>query len=725
MFQTLRRKAAIVTLGGGLLAVGCARSPEAEMARHLARGDAYAAAAQYQEAIIEYRNVLRIDQANARALRQLGLAHYRLGELAQSYPYLRKARDLRPDDVEVRLDLGTIELGAGKSEDALQDVGAVLERDPMNLRGITLLAALASAPGEVNEAIARLEAARAAHGGRVEIELALGPLFLRKQDIPGAGRAFARAVELDPKSVEAHSALGNFFVGTGNMAQAEREFTAASDLAPIDSPVRMKLADFYVHQGRLAEARRILTDVMRQAPQYLPAWRRLAELALDERKYDESLKLARTVLDKNPSDVDAHVVMGRLRLAKRESAEAALEFREALRLDPHHARARFDLGQALLQAGNVQQAKVEFREAVASAPDLTEAVLALARINLQTGAVSSAIEDLERLVARDPRQLEAHALLGSAYLANREPARATEEFRRLKAMSPKDARGPYLVGVGLRAQGRSTEARAEFETALAMAPGYVEPLAQLVGMALADKRADAALAVATKQMGLAPRSGGVQRLVGIVQLARHDDAAAEAAFLKAIELEPTLLSAYMELGAMYRKSGRYGDALARVSDGLKASPGNVSLLMLLGVTSDAMGDVPRARKAYEDVLAVNPRFAPAANNLAWLLSEQGDDKGRALGLAETAREEAPDEPRVADTIGWILYKRGVYQRAVGLLRESAAKLPDDPLIQYHLGLAAAKVGDRDGARAALTAASSSLRSPRERDEARKMLATLK
>jgi Flp pilus assembly protein TadD len=725
MFRTFRRRAGIAVLGGGLLAVGCARSPEAEVARHLARGDSFAASAQYQEAVIEYRNVLRVDQANARALRQLGLAHYQLGEFAEAYPYLLKVRDFRPGDVEVRLDLGTMELGAGKTEEARRDVGEVLTREPMNLRGLTLLAALASTPDEVNEAITRLEAARTALGGRVEIELALGPLFLRKQDVPRAGRAFARAAELDPKSVEAHSALGNFFVGTRNIAHAEREFEAAADLAPIGSPVRMKLADFYIYQGKPAEAKRVLTEVTRPAPEYLPAWRRLAELALDERRYDESLKIARTILEKNPSDVDGHVVMGRLRLAKRESAEAAQEFREALRVDPRDGRARLDLGRALLQSGNVQQAMAEFRAAVASAPDLAEATIALARINLQMGAASSATEDLERLVARDPRQVEARALLGSAYLANREPAKATEEFRRLEAMSPKDPRGPYLVGVGLRAQGRAAEAKAEFETALAMAPNYVEPLAQLVGMELAKQRADVALGLAVKQAGLAPKSGGVQQLVGVVQLARHDDAAAEAAFLKAIELEPTLFSAYMELGAIYRKSGRYQDALARLSEGLQVSPRNASLLMLLGVTSEAMGDIPRARKAYDDLLAVNPRFAPAANNLAWLLSEQGDDKGRALALAETAREEAPDEPRVADTLGWILYTRGAYQRAVGLLRESAAKLPGDPVIQYHFGLAAAKVGDRDGARAALTAALNSLKTSREKDEAGRILANLR
>jgi tetratricopeptide (TPR) repeat protein len=61
---------------GLLVATDCPRSPEVKKARHLERGDKYAAQEQYPEAILEYRNVLRIDPANERAIRQLGLAHY-------------------------------------------------------------------------------------------------------------------------------------------------------------------------------------------------------------------------------------------------------------------------------------------------------------------------------------------------------------------------------------------------------------------------------------------------------------------------------------------------------------------------------------------------------------------------------------------------------------------------------------------------------------------------
>ena len=54
----------VLLLAGLVAAAGCARSPEAQKARHLERGDKYFAREQYQEAIIEYRNVLRIEPAD-------------------------------------------------------------------------------------------------------------------------------------------------------------------------------------------------------------------------------------------------------------------------------------------------------------------------------------------------------------------------------------------------------------------------------------------------------------------------------------------------------------------------------------------------------------------------------------------------------------------------------------------------------------------------------------
>src|SRR5215831_15724219 len=115
-----------ILLAVGLLVMaGCSRSPEAQKARYLERGDKYAARQQYRDAILEYRNVLRLDPANARATRQLGLLHYQLGELAQAFRFLLKAQELTPDDNEVRVKLGGIYLLGGKREQAREEAVSV------------------------------------------------------------------------------------------------------------------------------------------------------------------------------------------------------------------------------------------------------------------------------------------------------------------------------------------------------------------------------------------------------------------------------------------------------------------------------------------------------------------------------------------------------------------------------------------------------------------------
>ena len=74
---------------------------------------------------------------------------------------------------------------------------------------------------------------------------------------------------------------------------------------------------------------------------------------------------------------------------------------------------------------------------------------------------------------------------------------------------------------------------------------------------------------------------------------------------------------------------------------------------------------------------------------------------RAFVLAQGARDAAPEDPNIADTLGWILYKQGAYPRAEALLKEAAEKLPDNPEVLYHLGMAQEKLGRTEEAKATL------------------------
>ena len=81
--------------------------------------------------------------------------------------------------------------------------------------------------------------------------------------------------------------------------------------------------------------------------------------------------------------------------------------------------------------------------------------------------------------------------------------------------------------------------------------------------------------------------------------------------------------------------------------------------------------------------------------------EQGQNTDVALSLAQTARRGMPDDPGVADTLGWAYYKKGSYQLALGLLENAAKKAPKNPNIRYHLGLTYEQVHNLPAAKSEL------------------------
>ena len=282
--------------------------------------------------------------------------------------------------------------------------------------------------------------------------------------------------------------------------------------------------------------------------------------------------------------------------------------------------------------------------------------------------------------------------------------RPWRHFARFSDLAPRDARAHYLVGLALLAQTNVTEATRSFEAALSLSPSYVDPLAQLVRIDLASKRPDAAAARVQKQIAIAGDSAKLHELLGTVYLARGERARADAAFRKAIALSPRSADSFARLSDLDLAAGKYDLALAIAESSLKVDPKNMKARLTQGVAYEQKGDKKRAKDAYEAALAVNPRYSDAANNLAMLLVNEDSTSGRALELAEMAKAASPDDPRISDTLGWVLYKRGDYKRAVGLFAEAAAKMPDEPTVEYHLGIARLKAGDAAGARDALNRA---------------------
>ena len=212
---------------------------------------------------------------------------------------------------------------------------------------------------------------------------------------------------------------------------------------------------------------------------------------------------------------------------------------------------------------------------------------------------------------------------------------------------------------------------------------------------------------------------------GILLFSQKDYKQSEAEFKKALELSPDLAAPYFSLARLYQVTGETDKAISQYQTILDKQPKSIQAYMALGALYDTAGKEVEARTMYENALEVNPDFAPAANNLAWLLLQKNENPDKALELARRAKAQLPNDPNVADTLGLALIRKGLYSSAISELNQAAQELPDNPAILYHLGLAHWKIGDRYKAMAALNQALKMKRDFPEEREAEKLLQEIK
>ena len=83
-----------------------------------------------------------------------------------------------------------------------------------------------------------------------------------------------------------------------------------------------------------------------------------------------------------------------------------------------------------------------------------------------------------------------------------------------------------------------------------------------------------------------------------------------------------------------------------------------SALAMKGDAYYSKGDAKQAFKAYDQVLKIDPSYAPVLNNYAYYLSLTGKNLKKAYTMSKKTVEAEPDNATYLDTFGWILHLQG-------------------------------------------------------------------
>jgi tetratricopeptide (TPR) repeat protein len=456
-------------------------------------------------------------------------------------------------------------------------------------------------------------------------------------------------------------------------------------------------------------------------PTSLQAHRAAARAALALDRIAEAAEQYRIVLMTSPRGADAEFadleiefgqgdnLFGARQVADRlvaafpgSQAAARLQGFAALRADdPKAAVKSFAAALAVEAAGPAARANDPDAAPGAAAPAEAaadarrELLMAYWRARILSGDAQVPLAESLALVESDPSPTNVldHALL---LLAAQQNDAAVSELQTLASQPETAAVALRLLGLLDLQAGRLDKATQRFAELLATGK-FADDCFYYLGL-IAERLGDVPRAMRFYGQVQSGDNAVTALLRASNLLESHGEAPAAQELLDhLIEDEPARApEVFAARAKIYSDAGNAQRAIEVLDKGMLEYPDSVDIRYAVASTYEDQGQVKLALRELKDVLKSRPDDPAAMNAYGYTLADHNEDLKRARTLIERAYAEAPRNAAILDSLGWVLYRQGHPDEALGYLRSAYA---DDrgADIGAHLGEVLWQSGKRDEA----------------------------
>jgi tetratricopeptide (TPR) repeat protein len=692
----------------------------------MAQGKEFLQKKDYSRAILDFKNAAQAMPKDADVYYQLSLAYWGAGDVKMGIISVRKALELSPKHVQAQLWMAKIMSMASDPaivKDAQQRLEQMLTETPDNVNALQMLAFTELRLGAPANAIGHLGRAMTLMPNDVMIGLALANAKLVQNDATGAEEILRKLVQQSPKSADAAILLGGFLRLQSRWPEAEQEFQRALSLSPQNAQALMELANLQYRAGRKADAEQTYKRVSALSEKtFKPVH---AIFLFQEGRRDEGIRELENLFKEDPEDRQARtrLIVAYRTVNRAGDAEKMLD--QALKKNPKDADALLQRAEMLMASAKYDRAEVDLNRVRSLHPDSPQVHYIMAKLHQSRGETSIYRKEMLEALRLDATwlsvRLEAvQELLGSsnpkAAMGLLDEAPNTEkdlpefltirnwvllasgdldEMRRGIDKGLSSGRTPELLlqdGFWNLRRGKFVAARTVLEEALKIDPANIQALDALNQSYVAQKQTGMGLQKVQEYASRQPKSAPVQQFTGSLLLANGQRQKAREAFLLAKAADPSFVQTDLSIVQADIADGKMDEARRQLDSILSSNPSNQTARLWLGNVEIAQGNHKAALEHFRKVVEANPNNTQALNNYAYVLSEYGNEPTEALKYAQKAKELSPEDGTYDDTLGWVLYRKGLYPNAVSQLEQVTAK-GKNPVWMYHLAMAYAKAGD--------------------------------
>jgi protein O-mannosyl-transferase len=300
----------------------------------------------------------------------------------------------------------------------------------------------------------------------------LGNALFQKGQVDEALKQFQKALEINPKYVEARGNLAAALFQKGQVDDAVAQYKRTLEISPNYAPANYNLGLALFQEGQVGEAIAQYKRAVQINPYYPDAHNNLGNALLQKGQVDEALDQFKKALEINPNYVDAHNNLGNALLQKGQVDDAVGQYKKALEINPSYVNARYNLGSALFQKGQLDEAIAQFQKALEIKPDYVDAHYDLGNALFQKGQSDEAIDQFQKALNINPDYVDARSNLGVALFRKGQLNEAVAQFQKTVETNPNSFATHYNLGNALLQKGQLDEAITQLQEAVRLKPDF-------------------------------------------------------------------------------------------------------------------------------------------------------------------------------------------------------------------------------------------------------------
>jgi len=459
--------------------------------------------------------------------------------------------------------------------------------------------------------------------------------------------------------------------------------------------------------------------------------RRAAEIAIYAREPATALEMAKLWAKIDPESPQARQMLVGLLLATQRFNEATPHLAKLLSLEGDHVgdallrlnhllarypdkkaaaglverltqpydklpEAHFARAQAAENTGDDAKALTEIGRAQTLRPDWEPAVLFEAQI-LQKNSHAKALEFLRHYLDTHPKASQVRLAYARALVGEKQFDQARREYSVLLEANKEDPEATYAVALLSLQLNDLAAAESGFKRLLDLGFGEANVARYYLGqIAEQGKHPEEALSwygkVTPGEQYLAANVRAAALLARQGKLEAGRKSLQQAAVADPSERLPLLIAE----SQLLNDAGRTADAFDLLDGALAVQPEQPELLYETALLADKLGRYEVLERNLRELIKLQPDHAQAYNALGYSLAERNLHLDEAQRLIDKALALSPDDAFILDSKGWVLYRRGDSNGALGYLQKAYSQRPD-PEIAAHLGEVLWMLGRHDEA----------------------------